>query len=108
MAVRLDDTTRIAKPAARPLQVYAFDPSAGRYVGNNMVVHARFEELTPGPVGERFAVVDYNASEKVYYEPVDLNDPHIIMRSGLDPLRVRSPISPTNGLRRSQRNTAAF
>jgi hypothetical protein len=85
MADRLNDTTRIAKPAFRPLRVYAFDPSAGRYVGNEMIVDVRFEELKPGPVGERFAVVDYDATEKVYYEPINLEDPHVIMRGGLDP-----------------------
>lgn len=85
MADRLNDTTRIAKPTTRPLRVYAFDPSAGRYVGNEMLVNVRFEQLKPGPVGERFAVVDYDASEKIYYEPINLEDPSIIMRSGLDP-----------------------
>ncbi len=85
MAKVVNDTTRIAKPAARPLRVYAFDPSAGRYVGNEMVAEVRYEELKPGPVGERFAVIDYDASEKVYYEPVNLDDPSIIMRRGLDP-----------------------
>jgi hypothetical protein len=80
-----NDTTRIAKPAVRPLRVYAFDPGAGRYVGNEMVAQVPYEELDPGPVGERFAVIDYDASQKLYYEPVDLDDPHIIMRRGLDP-----------------------
>lgn len=81
----INDVTRIAKPAERPLRVYAFDPGAGRYVGNEMVAMVRYEELEPGPVGERFAVIDYDGTEKVYYEPVDLDDPHIIMRRGLDP-----------------------
>jgi hypothetical protein len=85
MADRLNDTTRIAKPATRPLRVYAFDPSAGRYVGNEMIVPVQFEELKPGPVGERFGVVDYDATEKVYYGSIDLEDPRIIMRDGLDP-----------------------
>jgi hypothetical protein len=55
---RIDDVTRIVKPAERPLRVYAFDPGAGRYVGNEMVARIRYEELKPGPVGERFAVID--------------------------------------------------
>jgi len=85
MANSVNDTTRIAKPAARPLRVYAFDPSAGRYVGNEMVAEVRYEELRPGPIGERFAVIDYDGTEKVYYEAVNLDDPSIIVRRGLDP-----------------------
>ena len=45
----------------------------------------RYEELKPGPVGERFAVIDYDGTQKIYYTPVDLDDPHIVMRGGLDP-----------------------
>src|SRR6201996_5769276 len=81
----INDVTRIAKPAERPLRVYAFDPGAGRYVGNEMVAQVHYEELQPGPVGERFAVIDYDGAEKVYYEPVNLDDPRIIMRRGLGP-----------------------
>jgi hypothetical protein len=85
MANGINDVTRIAKPSARPLRVYAFDPSAGRYIGNEMVTIVLYEDLKPGPVGERFAVIDYDASQKVYYEAVDLDDPRIAMRQGLDP-----------------------
>jgi hypothetical protein len=81
----INDVTRIVKPAERPLRVYAFDPGAGRYVGNEMVARVRYEALKPGPVGERFAVIDYDGSQKIYYERVDLDDPNIVMRQGLDP-----------------------
>jgi hypothetical protein len=43
-------------PEARPLNVYAFDPSLGKFVGNYMTASVRFEQLQPGPIGERFAV----------------------------------------------------
>jgi hypothetical protein len=85
MPGHVNDTTRIAKPSARPLRIYAFDPTGGRYVDNIMVSMVPYEELSPGPVGERFAVVDYDAAQKTYYTPVDLDDPRIIMRNGLDP-----------------------
>jgi hypothetical protein len=85
MVELVNDSLRIAKPASRPLRVYAFDPSAGRYVGNEMVAEVPYEELQPGPVGGRFAVIDDDATEKVYYKPVNLEDPSIIMRRGLDP-----------------------
>jgi len=80
-----DDTLRIPSPLARPLRVYAFDPGAGRYIGNEMVAMVRHEELTPGPVGERFAVIDYDATRKVYYEPIDLDNTCIVMQQGLEP-----------------------
>jgi hypothetical protein len=85
MADDIYDFTRITKPAVRPLKVYAFDPSAGRFVGNHMTSLVRYEPLKPGPIGERFAVVDYDGSRKTYYMPVDLDDPYIVMRGGLDP-----------------------
>ena len=72
-------------PAKRPLKVYAFDPTMGRKLGNNLTVEVRYEPLAPGPVGERFAVVDYDGSTKGYYRPVDLDDPNILLRGGLDP-----------------------
>jgi hypothetical protein len=85
MRGEVNNSIRIKKPTARPLRVYAFDPGAGHYVGNEMVALVPYEELKAGPVGERFAVVDFDAAEKVYYAGVDLDDPRIIMRSGLDP-----------------------
>src|ERR1700712_1254815 len=85
MASNVNDTKRIAKPTARPLRIYAFDPTGGRYVDNVMVAMVPYEELKPGPVGARFAVIDYDAAQKTYYEPIDLEDPRIIMRDGLDP-----------------------
>lgn len=84
-AMTVNDTTRIPPPPARPLRVFALDPGAGRYVGNEMVALVRFEKLGRGPVGERFAVIDYDGTRKVYYKPVDLDDPCIVMRQGLDP-----------------------
>jgi hypothetical protein len=51
-------SAEIPTPTERPLRVYAFDPSAGRYVGNYMAASVRHEKLRPGPVGKRFAVID--------------------------------------------------
>lgn len=79
-------------PAERPLKAYAFDPSQGRNLGNYMTVNVRNEAaddpptvLMTGPVGKYLAVVDYDASNNVYYEPVDLDDPSVLLRGGLDP-----------------------
>jgi hypothetical protein len=77
---------QLPEPTTRALKVYALDPSAGNYVGNVMTVRIRWErDLQPGPVGRRFAVIDYDAANKRYYPPVDLNDYRILARGGLDP-----------------------
>jgi len=53
---------------------------------NQMTFQVRWEEpLKPGPVGEYIEVIDYNSSERRQQAPVDLNDKHILARSGLDP-----------------------
>jgi hypothetical protein len=76
----------LEEPSVRTLKVYALDPSAGNYIGNVMSVKVKWEEgLKPGPVGSKIAVVDYDGANKQYYPPVDLNDPRILARGGLDP-----------------------
>lgn len=75
----------IAEPTERPLKVYAFDPSTGDLLGNNMVVTVPYEPLKPGPIGRRFAVIDYDAANNTYYAPVDLDSKKLLIRGGLDP-----------------------
>src|SRR5215813_4574845 len=76
----------LEQPPVRSLKVYALDPSAGNYIGNVMTVKVKWEEgLQPGPVGRKVAVIDYDAANKRYYPPVDLNDARILARGGLDP-----------------------
>jgi len=72
-------------PAKRSLKVYAFDPTLGRQLGNELVIDVKYEKLAPGPVGKRFAVVDYDGSAKTFYKPVDLDNPNLLLREGLDP-----------------------
>jgi hypothetical protein len=76
----------LEEPAVRTLRVYALDPSAGNFVGNVMSVNIKWEkDLQPGPAGSKIAVVDYDAANKQYYPPVNLNDLRIVARDGLDP-----------------------
>lgn len=76
----------LEQPPFRTLKVYALDPSAGNYVGNVMSVRIKWEcDLDPGPVGRKVAVIDYDGANRCYYPPVDLNDPRILARGGLDP-----------------------
>jgi hypothetical protein len=78
-------------PTTRPLKVYAFDPSRGRLLGNQMSMAVRFQRLEKGPVVvERYArnaiaIVDYDASNDCYYVPVDLDDRQVLIRGGIDP-----------------------
>src|SRR5678816_3895284 len=92
----VQDPARAAKveldaPTTRPLKAYAFDPSRGRLLGNQMSMAVRYEKLEPGPVvKDRFArsaiaIVDYDATNNVYYEPVNLDDEKILIRGGIDP-----------------------
>src|SRR5215813_12902321 len=73
------------KPEVRPLKAYAFDPSLGRYIGNEMTLQVKYEKLLPGPIGRRIAVIDYDGANKVFYQPVDLDDPSLLICGGLGP-----------------------
>lgn len=77
--------TPIAPSAYRPLKAYAFDPSQGKYFGNFMMLNVKYEPLRPGPIGAQIAVVDYDASNDCYYEPVNLDEDVVLIRNGLDP-----------------------
>jgi hypothetical protein len=72
-------------PPHRPLKVYAFDPTRGRTLGNYMTINTPYERLQPGPVGKYLEVIDYDANNKSYYQPVNLDDPWVILGDGLDP-----------------------
>jgi hypothetical protein len=77
-------------PVIRPLKAYAFDPSAGKLLGNEMSMAVRYQHLLPGPVvrdfiGDAIAVIDYDGANRRYYAPVDLDDQRVLIRGGLDP-----------------------
>jgi hypothetical protein len=75
----------IHPPARRPLKIFAFDPSLHRSAGNLAIVEIVNEALDRGPSGNLVRVIDYDASRDVYYPPVNLDDPEILMQRGLDP-----------------------
>ncbi len=72
-------------PRERRLRIFAFDPTEGTGPTNHLTVYVPYEELERGPVGEKIAVIDYDASNDVYYRAVDLNDPAILLEGGLEP-----------------------
>src|ERR1700741_3805448 len=81
----LADIIDIPTPDTRPLKCYAFDPSHGKFFGNEMTLGVKYEKLLPGPMGERIAVVDYDGANKKFYKPVNLDAPRLLISSGLTP-----------------------
>jgi hypothetical protein len=75
----------VVPPVRRPLRVFAFDPMHAQRGLGTVVVEVENEGLQPGPRGERVHVVDYDATQKRYYEPVDLDDPAVLMQQGIAP-----------------------
>jgi hypothetical protein len=65
--------------------VYAVDPSIGRNADNQVTVRVPWEQVTPGPTGAKIAVIDYDAANKCYYPPVDLDDGWLLANDGLNP-----------------------
>ena len=81
---------RLAPPTRRPLRVYAFDPSRGRLLGNEMQMDVRYRALAPGPTDtsgalDQIVVIDYDVSRQKYYRPVDLDQPFILIPNGVAP-----------------------
>lgn len=79
------ESTEVPPPATRPLKAYAFDPSLGHFVGNEMTIEVKYEKLLPGPIGKKIAVIDYDGANHIYYEPIDLDNPSLLIRGGLNP-----------------------
>ncbi|MBS1793871.1 MAG: peptidase M4 [Acidobacteria bacterium] len=73
------------EPLYRPLKVYAFDPSRGRTLGNHMTVDVPYEKLRGGLAGKYLEVIDYDAANACYYEPLDPDHPSVLMQGGLEP-----------------------
>lgn len=69
----------------RSLQVYAIDPSSGKYSGNQVTVRVPGEALDPGPTGHKIAVIDYDATDKCYYPPINLDNPLLLASNGPGP-----------------------
>jgi hypothetical protein len=81
----LSDKIDTPTPDTRPLKCYAFDPSHGKFFGNEMTLQVKYEKLLPGPIGERIAVIDYDGQNKRFYKPVNLDAPHLLIASGISP-----------------------
>jgi len=81
-----EQATRYPEPDRRPLQVYAFDPMVARLSGQETTTIAvPYEPLRPGPSGELIQIIDYDSAAGCYYEPVNLDDPRVLLQDGLPP-----------------------
>ena len=79
-------TTELPPPAKRPLRIFAFDPMLARLDSTRVItVFVPNEPLLAGPQGKRVEVLDYDGVNECMYPPVDLDDPSVLMRMGLDP-----------------------
>ena len=81
-------------PSARRLRVYAFDPQTASTLGSVSYAYATIslpweepweDKLEIGPVNEYLEVVDVDPASGQFYQPVDLNDPHLLAQDGLTP-----------------------
>ncbi len=78
------------RPAVRRLRAFAYDPGLAARLStvalNETVLPVAWEEdLLPGPIGEYLEVIDHDPASGVFYEPVDLNEPHLLAQDGLAP-----------------------
>ena len=72
-------------PTDRILRVYAFDPSRGARLENHLTIRIPYETLAKGPVGKKVAVIDFDASNRCYYEGVNLDATAVLGQNGLAP-----------------------
>ena len=81
-----EQAARYPEPDRRPLQVFAFDPMVARLSGQETTtISVPYEPLSAGPSGELIQVIDYDSVAGCYYEPVDLDDPRVLLTNGLPP-----------------------
>jgi hypothetical protein len=73
------------EPLFRPLRIYTLDPSVSDRLGGTATVLVPYEKLAPGPIGSHFAILADNAPAPLRAEPLDLDDPHLLLSGGLSP-----------------------
>ena len=72
-------------PIYRPLRIYTLDAAGSRLEGGVALVNVPYETLTPGPCGAVFEVDNHDGALGVDYQRLDLDDPGVLIRSGLSP-----------------------
>src|SRR2546423_11055112 len=74
---------RRGDPLTRPLRVFTLDSTTAKTDGAVTTIHVPWEPLDPGPEGALFIVDPNDGDDR--NAAVDLEDPRILIRSGLDP-----------------------
>jgi len=74
---------RPGDPTKRPLKIFTLDPETSRVDGGIATIEVPWEPLEAGPSGRLF-IVDPNDGDTAL-AGVDLDDPRILIRGGLDP-----------------------
>ena len=78
-----------ARPPYRRLNVFSLDPAVDAKLEHALisrsVLSIGWEPLRPGPVGEYVEVVDVDPSSGCVYDPVDLDQRHLLAQDGLSP-----------------------
>jgi hypothetical protein len=77
-------------PLHRPLRIYTLDPSVSDRIGGVATVNVPYEKLEKGPSGSLFDVRCDGAPKELRADLLDLDDPHLLLSSGLSP-------TPANG-----------
>jgi hypothetical protein len=77
-------------PLYRPLRIYTLDPSVSDRLGGVATVQVPYEKLDRGPIGSLFHINCEGAPKELAAEALDLDDPHLLLSSGLSP-------TPANG-----------
>jgi hypothetical protein len=76
-------------PPYRTLRGYALDPTLAQELRtatvSEILLRVPWERLDPGPRGEYLDVIDYDPAAKCFYDPVDLDDRHLLAQDGLPP-----------------------
>ncbi|MEE8525985.1 MAG: tetratricopeptide repeat-containing protein [Thermoanaerobaculia bacterium] len=87
----------VSKPGFRRLKAYAFDPSLARSmetaVMNEVVLKIPWEAdaenpdrpLPAGPIGEYLEVIDFDPASGCFYDPIELDDRHLLATDGMTP-----------------------
>lgn len=72
-------------PMFRPLRIYTLDPSVSDRLGGVATVQVPYEKLERGPAGALFRVDCAGAPKTLAAEPLDLDDPRLLISGGLAP-----------------------
>src|SRR5688572_13832345 len=77
------------KPPFRMLRGYSLDPGFSTRLDtagiNEIVYHVPWEDVTKGPCGEYFEVIDYDPASNCFYDPAELNSVEALAQNGFAP-----------------------